>query len=55
MHEGAVEEGIALAEHGDGAAGLDLAASARCGFLVEGVDGGGVSGMRPPAISVVTG
>ena len=42
MHEGAVEEGVALAEDSDGIASLDLGKQTRCGFLVEGIEGSSV-------------
>ena len=55
MHVGAVEQRIALAEHRDGAAGIEVGGDRRGGGVVEVADRAAVGRGRSLAISVVTG
>ena len=47
MHVGTIEKRVALRQHGDGAAGVEMPGDAAGGLLVEGRDGGLVVAMLP--------
>ena len=55
VHVGAVEQRIALAEHRDGAAGVEMRGDRRGGGVVEVVDRVAVGASCCVGISVVTG